>query len=142
MSTAIDVLQAAAPDTSPITKWLTRWVYFARNRVDGLAWVNNKRVFVRAGDIKIGVSSRPVLRARDLKSDLLAVVRGGYQLERKIHQALPPSSRIKGEWYHPTPEVLDVIEVAKARDDANGHYWPPRVPYGPHIPAAHAEATR
>lgn len=127
MNAAVEVLVTSNASTgvgAPIRIFDTRWVYFARRRADGLAG----KLIVRAGDIKVGCSYKPKLRMQILKSDLLAVVRGSFGLERSIHNALSPSSRIKGEWYRPTPEVLDLIRAAKSLDDAAGHYWPPQIP--------------
>jgi hypothetical protein len=75
-------------------------VYFARD--------------VATGAVKIGTSTCVPRRLRALgkKVELIATVRGGYQVEALLLQ-LFAHARIRGEWFHPVPELLEHIEEMK-----------------------------
>ncbi|MCC7462113.1 MAG: GIY-YIG nuclease family protein [Gammaproteobacteria bacterium] len=79
------------------------YVYFLRN-ISGL--------------VKIGFSSNPWARARELetgsgKCDLLGVVNGDRQDESRWHRQFA-ECRQTGEWFTGTPELLAAIEAATA----------------------------
>lgn len=62
--------------------------------------------------IKIGVSKNPHKRIKSLSTanrnrlTLLGYFEGGYSLEKTIHTNY---SKIRGEWMHPTPELLEYL---------------------------------
>lgn len=73
--------------------------------------------FVRSGEhIKIGFSVDVPARMKELATgnpvqlELLAVVNGGRDLERAIHEALA-NHRSQREWFHDRPEVLQVMRA-------------------------------
>jgi hypothetical protein len=69
------------------------------------------------GLIKIGESVDPVSRVTELAKCgsenllLLAIVANGSRTERELHAKLS-GSRIHGEWFNPTPEVLNEVKLA------------------------------
>lgn len=69
------------------------------------------------GPIKIGRAEDVDARLRELqtgnpqKLTLLATMRGGRAAERTLHARFR-TSRIRGEWFVPSPELLEVIEHA------------------------------
>lgn len=75
------------------------------------------------GPIKIGRSSLAEKRISALRSELPfdlevhAVVQGSPSLELALHR-LCDSHCIRGEWFHPHPDVLRVVDAAKAGRDA------------------------
>ncbi len=78
--------------------------------------------FIQAGDhgpIKIGYSSDPFRRLANLQSGhyepltLLGFCSGGAETEARLHADLAPYC-MNGEWFLPSPEVLDVIEIQAA----------------------------
>jgi hypothetical protein len=68
--------------------------------------------------IKIGFSIRPASRAIDLACgnpyDLELVTSFPTALlpEKRLHQHFA-SSRLRGEWFSPTPELMDLIEAVR-----------------------------
>jgi hypothetical protein len=83
-----------------------------------------------AGPIKIGASSRPLNRLRDLQVanpaplKLLAHIHTAPSEERRLHAELN-AHRVRGEWFEPHPEVLAVVDlVASTREP-----WVPRINY-------------
>ncbi len=73
--------------------------------------------FVQAasgGPIKIGISNDPLGRLAQLQTGhpgalvILAVVPGGRQLELDLHKKFA-KHRIHGEWFSPTPELLEIV---------------------------------
>lgn len=67
------------------------------------------------GAIKIGVSKHVKKRAKELGYGMpytvtvLAVTEGGRGVEALLHMRFS-HARIKGEWFHPVPELLEYIE--------------------------------
>lgn len=80
---------------------MVEYVYFIQAGTDGL--------------IKIGYSSDPKRRLANLQSPvplrLLATMRGGRKLERRLHKKLA-AHRKHGEWFEPHRDVLAIIENA------------------------------
>ncbi len=78
--------------------------------------------FIQAGNdgpIKIGKAQSPEARRRELqtgnheKLNLIKEIPGDVERENSIHNDLR-SHRYRGEWFSPTPEVLDYIdEIAR-----------------------------
>ncbi len=71
----------------------------------------------KAGLIKIGFSSRPKHRVRQLLTGsaqvvLLCAVPGSKDDERALHKRFA-SARVHGEWFNPVPELLELITQAK-----------------------------
>jgi hypothetical protein len=60
---------------------------------------------VRNGQIKIGISSNPARRAKQLGLTLLRVMPGDETTERELHRRFR-AARIDREWFMPTAEVL------------------------------------
>lgn len=91
------------------------------------------RVTGTLGPIKIGCSSYPKGRCKQLACDLaakveiIAEVTGDYTLERNLHLKFAesradapkrmgrPNIPGKSEWFHAVPELLRIIESAKSR---------------------------
>jgi hypothetical protein len=83
--------------------------------------------FVQAGDesqpIKIGFARDVEKRLRGLQCTcpdqlrLLAVMDGDKEVEAALH-GLMASHRIRGEWFRPVGELLDLIEAVSTDDDA------------------------
>lgn len=82
--------------------------------------------FIQAGadgPIKIGIARRVDVRLRTLQTAnaqrlrLLGVYRGLALEEKQLHADFA-SSRIGGEWFHPTPELLHLVSrIAEPWDD-------------------------
>jgi hypothetical protein len=78
----------------------TEYVYFIQ--IDG------------EGAIKIGVSNNPLSRLETLQTGshqrmtLLGILPGGYDVESQIHAQFA-KSRIRGEWFTASPELIDFI---------------------------------
>ncbi len=72
------------------------------------------------GPIKIGVTASPSARLRSLQTGhferlyLLGVGSGTLGTEQEMHAALEPY-RIRGEWFRPTPPVIEAVEAIRAR---------------------------
>lgn len=70
------------------------------------------------GPIKIGCSHDPVKRLQKYMSwspvglEIAATIAGGVQLEWRFH-ALLRRSHSHQEWFHPTPEVLAVMDAVR-----------------------------
>ncbi len=87
---------------------------------------------VRAADgpIKIGTATDPRSRLESLQTahhealELLAVIPGGYSLERLLHHHFAPN-RIRGEWYvaEALGELIALADYINARRSQLGH-WP------------------
>lgn len=74
------------------------------------------------GPIKIGVSIFPKYRLKDLQSfspfelKILATIpNGGHEKENQLHKCYA-KSRIHGEWFKPTPELLKERSTIKKAD--------------------------
>jgi hypothetical protein len=73
------------------------------------------------GAIKIGHSMDPVKRLKDLQTSypddlvLLLMIAGSEADERALHELLA-ASRLKGEWFSPSDEVLAQIESLRAKE--------------------------
>jgi hypothetical protein len=76
-----------------------------------------KVYFIQAGDggaIKIGISDNPHKRLGKIQTDcphrltILAIIDGGAALEAELHARFKASRGI-GEWFSPTPDLLDFI---------------------------------
>jgi hypothetical protein len=68
------------------------------------------------GPIKIGKSDIPRARLTDLQiahSDDLCVFRAPPAFERALHAELA-ESRIRGEWFSPTPDVLGAVDLLRS----------------------------
>lgn len=82
------------------------FVYFIR-RADGM------------GPIKIGCSRSPTRRAYEMsfadrpKLAVIAAVEGVFGDENELHRRFA-SSRVIGEWFEPTPELVALIDEIKA----------------------------
>lgn len=74
--------------------------------------------FLRAGPvIKIGYCTGSIFkRMKNLQTgspfeiELLAWVPGGAETEQKYHRKFA-HARFRGEWFHPDPELLDLIDA-------------------------------
>lgn len=68
----------------------------------------------RGGPIKIGRAINPEQRLKQCQTGsperlvLLAVISGGRDLERSLHARFA-ASRLRGEWFKPTPELIALI---------------------------------
>ncbi|WP_224364201.1 DNA N-6-adenine-methyltransferase [Hyalangium versicolor] len=76
------------------------------------------------GNIKIGVSANPWARVASLQTGagggkivLLAIVDGGVEDERRLHERFA-STRLVGEWFSPTPEILELIASFPPAEDS------------------------
>lgn len=64
--------------------------------------------------IKIGVARRPQQRCKALstgnatKLTMLGYFPGGFDLEKQLHQRFA-SSRGKGEWFKPSPDLIEYL---------------------------------
>ena len=80
------------------------WVYFIQRGTNG--------------GIKIGSSDSPTERLADLQTasdeplNLLLTVEGGAPLESALH-IICELDRKRGEWFHPTPFVLSLIQALR-----------------------------
>lgn len=83
------------------------------------------------GPIKIGRAVNVIERMRSLqtglphKLEVLGVLEGGHDLERKFHQEFA-AIRLQGEWFKRDPELLHLIEtraksIEEALDDGRKH---------------------
>jgi hypothetical protein len=72
------------------------------------------RVYVaRCGDmVKVGCSSQPGLRIHSLGGTPLAVVPGGYDLERRVLDSIP-SSPVHGREWFPVDAEADVLAALR-----------------------------
>lgn len=77
--------------------------------------------FVSDGSaIKIGKAKDPKSRVTGMntgassKLEILGVVPGGYEKERKLHETFS-RHRLRGEWFSPAPELLDYISANARR---------------------------
>lgn len=74
--------------------------------------------FVQAGKgpIKIGISLNPIRRLVKMGADnherltLLAVMLGDMAAEQGLHKAFS-AANVRGEWFNPTPEILEYIRT-------------------------------
>lgn len=73
--------------------------------------------FGRQGDrIKIGFARDVPRRAQELGIDVITSLPGGKPLELLFHKHFE-ASRIEGEWYRETPDLLAVIDcIARGHD--------------------------
>lgn len=73
----------------------------------------------RTGDIKIGTSDYPPARVREVgfarkaKVVLMAEIRGEFDEEIRFHLKFIDDCT-GGEWFRPTPELMETIEAIKA----------------------------
>lgn len=73
------------------------------------------------GNIKIGITQDIVKRMESLqcgssaKLKLLAVARGGAKYEKELHERFS-QARVRGEWFEPVPELLDLINLYGEQD--------------------------
>jgi hypothetical protein len=76
---------------------------------------------VDGGPIKIGKANFPERRLYDLQASspvrlrILATVAGGMRREYELHRQFK-ASRLHGEWFEPTPELLAEIEGHRGTD--------------------------
>lgn len=72
------------------------------------------------GPLKIGVAISPQWRLRELQVGNPAELRivttfsGGFDLEQALHRKCA-AHRMKGEWFHPHPDVLAIIDAEVRR---------------------------
>ena len=66
-------------------------------------------VRLKDGLIKIGHTGRLHIRRAQLQGKMLAFHFGTYEDEQAVHQALQAHTAHGREYYHPAPEVLDVV---------------------------------
>lgn len=70
------------------------------------------------GPIKIGFSKNPEARLKQLQPStpaplrILRTIQGGRSREQSIHGRFQ-NDRLKGEWFRPTPELLEYIATAR-----------------------------
>lgn len=84
------------------------------------------------GPIKIGTASDPYTRLAQLQTAspnalrLIGIIPGGFELERELHARFS-DTRMVGEWFHPTAELLDFIGdgILRVIVKVDGHrkYW-------------------
>lgn len=98
------------------------------NMSDAKQWVaNNPRLRAarptsvyfgrKDGMIKIGFAVDVERRATELGIEVITFIPGGKPLELLFHKRFE-YCRIEGEWYHPSDELIAVIEcVARGHDD-------------------------
>lgn len=71
------------------------------------------------GPVKIGYSLDPDKRAWELQTGnpnrlfVFAYIPGTMQQEKSLHRLLSMHSTGTGEWYHPTPEVVNMMKFIK-----------------------------
>jgi hypothetical protein len=63
----------------------------------------------RRGFIKIGTTTNPWRRMRELKARILLALPGDETLERQLHRQFR-TSQVAGEWFLPTPELAEYIK--------------------------------
>jgi hypothetical protein len=80
-------------------------VYFARHKSAG-----------RSGLIKIGYAANSEKRMKALECDLLVAIPGGRNVEAFLHEKFRRDRKF-GEWFAPSPELMDFIARVKAGDD-------------------------
>jgi len=73
----------------------------------------------RRGYIKIGTTTNPYRRMRELKARFLLVLPGDVFLEAQLHRRFA-NSRMVGEWFAPTPELWDYIYRLRSQTDEDG----------------------
>lgn len=84
---------------------IPQFVYFIQNATTGA--------------IKIGTAADPIGRLSTLQTGsdaellLIGITTGGMETERALHQRFA-ATRIRGEWFAPSLELLSVIEEASA----------------------------
>lgn len=75
----------------------------------------------RAGPIKIGSTRDLAKRMAAFAVDnhevvaLLCSVEGDQPLEKRIHRLLRPH-RVKGEWFRPSSEIVELVAIARSGD--------------------------
>ncbi len=99
-----------------VTPTTVRWVYFIG---DGM------------GHVKIGFSVNVGMRLRELQSanplplTVLAVLKGGCELESSLHQRFA-EHRLQGEWFRLTPEIADYVSTIPKPEPAAKPAAPPK----------------
>jgi len=87
--------------------------------------------FIRSesGKIKIGVTTDVRKRLGSLRTssseriDLIGYMQGDVSLERSLHQKFA-ASRLSGEWFSPSSDLLDFIEFSVTDREANVSFRP------------------
>lgn len=106
----------------------TDWIYRESAPLDAkrVRWAERaplRLYFIRegeAGPIKIGVGAHPEARMSTLqvsataKLTLLGSIPGSRRIEREWHTRFG-AHHVRGEWFHPVPELMAAIEQALAR---------------------------
>lgn len=103
-----------------------KWKLGTDERILEKARVHGVDCFVYAiraenGLIKIGVSIQPERRIMALRSssptplELLGYIPGSFGIENMLHKLLSDSSS-HGEWFYPTPEVLEAVDAIVSKD--------------------------
>lgn len=69
------------------------------------------------GVIKIGHTKRLGMRRAQLQGKVLAFKFGTYDDEQDVHSALQAHTAHGREYYHPTPEVIEVVNEWRAELD-------------------------
>lgn len=67
--------------------------------------------------IKIGYSTSPEHRARDLGGIVLATIPGDFKAEKQIHRQFA-HLRQNGEWFSPGEDLIGYINCLRSRDQA------------------------
>ena len=82
---------------------------------------------------KIGYSCSPHVRRTAVRFDtklnlhLVAMLKGGRSLERKIHKRFD-AFRIEGEWFEPRPEIAEWFNQQRGIIDPGRPYYPNNTP--------------
>lgn len=71
----------------------------------------------KAGDIKIGCTTRLWMRVNEVGGEILAFRFGDFDEEWSIHASLRQHVARRQEYYHPAPEVMAVVNAM--RDEWN-----------------------
>lgn len=83
--------------------------------MDHETWLYVVQAGGRGGPVKLGIAAYPEYRlvelqvGNHLELKLLHAVTGGRELERALHKELV-GSRLRGEWFNVTPEVVAAIQ--------------------------------
>lgn len=81
---------------------------------------------IRTGMVKIGYSTHPERRLRAMQTDnadeleLLASIPGSRYDELLVHEKLA-AARYGGEWFHPTPEVMEWVQSLIPPEGVSGN---------------------
>lgn len=107
-------LEVWAPEPTATRACGKRTRYESAERAQAIRALQGDQLVVYAvqqsdGVIKIGCTSNLAQRRSYLDGELLAFRFGDFDAERGVHQTLRSSVAHGDEYYHPTPEVLAVV---------------------------------